>query len=1516
MQADYEYDLFISYAEADRAWVEGYLLDALTQADVRVHSEAAFALGAPRLLEFERAVKDSQRALLVLSPAYLAENFTQFTDLLVQSYGLETATWPVIPLILHPVELPTRLSMLTHLDAVDPERWSEVIEHLCMELQRPVPGPPPKPPCPYPGMVPFCEEDTRFFYGREDEIQQLLRHLRHYICIWIIGPSGSGKSSLISAGLVPRLREREPDQWLVRSMRPGPDPMWSLRDALGASPPEASQDSEAYDEIVASTLAKDPPAIHLLLVVDQLEEVFTQAGKPRQTGFFAALHALHEVEACTLMLVMRADFYPDLMNSDLWPVDAGQRLEIAPLRGEALRQCIQRPAANVGVHLEAGLLERLLADSADEPGALPLVQETMVLLWGEMQRRLLPLSAYEQLGGAGRNGLTVAIAEKADATLSQLSPEGQTIARRIFLRLVQFSEGRADTRRQQPVSALRAAGDDPARFEATLRHLTDHRLLTLRGEKGDPDRRVDLAHEALIGDWPRLKTWLAERREAEQIRRRLETRAEDWQRLGRGEGGLLDEVELLEAERWVGSQVGSDLGHSEAVSELMTASRIAQEERVTRQRRVARFLLGAAAAIVALIVVVLGIGLWSAQQNARNQGAIAEREKRLAQQEREAAETAQAYAIVQENLAVAEAEARADAEERREEAERLRFVSIVRALAAQAPRQQIQTRDERGILLARQAYLFAQKGEVQVFDEVDSGLRESLSVPYLRHTLDSRGGSVLSLAFSPNGKKLAVGEIDDLKVWDFGQSVPSSVSLHQGTDIKAVAYAASGQILASGDEEGTVRLWDVDKPDIVPVVLTGHDGEVTSVAFSPDEQTLASSSKDGTIRLWDVRRTDTAPVIFSGHDGEVTSMAFSPDGKTLVSAGQDGAVRQWDIHHPIAEHDVLYSSNERINTIAFSPDGKMLAWGDSSGLVQVLTLPESQNDEALIETLWGHQGSITSVAFSPDSLELASGSVDATVRIWSTSRLDSQPTVLSGSKDQVFSIAFSPDGKKLAAGGTLGGIVWIWDMSEPYGTPQILKNYNVKVLAMALGPDGQMLATAGEYGPVLLWDLSRPSATVLHGPKTAPWPRSISFSSSGKKLASNGDDGTVQLWDLRQLAAEPKILNSGEEDVFSVALSPDGQLLAAGSFGGTVLVWDLREPDSVPVILGDHEEPVWSLVFSSDGKMLISGGDDSTIRLWNLDKPGNEPTVIDNTGQVQAMALSPDGRMLASGDWLGEIRLWDLREPALTPIILTGHEGEVLSLAFGSDSQVLASGSGSPPLKDLTDNTVRVWNLRDISAPPVILRGHEDRVTGVSFSPDGKTLVSSSEDGTIRIWPRTETIAEVVCEEKAWRNLTLEEWHEFVGVDIPYELTCPNLPLHPTFLEPARDLAREGRIEDATVIVERAFELDPSLENDASIWNTLCWYGSLWGHATEVMGACDRAVELAPDSGQIRDSRGVARALTGDYEGAIEDFESYLEWSKNSGGYEPRDLKRESWIIDLKAGQNPFDEAVLEELLH
>ncbi|MBV9386845.1 MAG: TIR domain-containing protein [Chroococcidiopsidaceae cyanobacterium CP_BM_ER_R8_30] len=1001
-----KYDLFISYADADRGWVKGYLLDALKQAGICYHSEAAFALGTVRLFEFERAIQQSRRTLLVLSPAYIADCSEQFIVSLAQCYGLDTATWPVIPLILHPVELPPRLSVLVKLNATNPDEWEEAVARLCADVHRPVPDSLPQPTCPYPGMVPFSEDMSDRFFGRDKEVKELIERLRLHPFIAVIGPSGSGKSSLVFAGLLPVLRRSRlfgSGEWQVRTMRPGEIPLTALETALGGDPTNPGL-------AVTEVLATQPGTQRLLLVVDQFEELFTLALQ-ETVSFQSALLRLVETPNCYLILTVRADFYPDLMSSPLWRQIQSHRLEIVPLDAVGLREAIVRPAEDVGVFVESALVERLVTDAAGEPGVLPLIQETLVLMWEQVQRRFLPLRAYEALvlprkaygalGSQKLTGLQVALARRADAALASLSEAQQAIARRIFLRLIQFGEGRADTRRQQSINALITAYDDKSLFKQTLHHLANSHLLTLSGEEGS-NTTVDMAHEALISGWPKLQQWISERREAEQTRRRLTAQATEWVRLGQGSGGLLDEVELAEAQGWLSSPDAAALGYDEVLPALVEASgRVIQEAK-------------------------------------RREEEVRQRDLEQERQLRELAESRQTEA---EARAGAEAARAQEAETRvRVQKQRTRIVLVagclLTLLAAIAvgfwikaeqrketainalisePQRLLETDNQLEALIASVKALKQLKEIGGSNTHALNKLKSVIEQVRERNRLEGHQAPVVGASFSPDGKTIASGSADKtIKLWSISGKLLKT--LPDTDQVWGVEFSPDGTMLASASNDKTVKLWSAQGKPLR--TLRGHEDIVVAVSFSPDSKTLASSGYDGTIRIWDtangklLRTIKDLDVIKDR--GVIYSIDYSPDGKTIASTGYyDGNVKIWNINGKLLK--IIKSPQQQknsnpdqkiVSSVKFSPDGQILAWGSYDGIIKLWRVKEGK----FIKTIAAHQDQIYGIAFSPHSEMIASASRDKTVKLW---KLDgTMLATLRGHTQAANQVSFRPKTNK------------------------------------------------------------------------------------------------------------------------------------------------------------------------------------------------------------------------------------------------------------------------------------------------------------------------------------------------------------------------------------------------------------------------------------------------------------------------------------------------------------------------
>jgi WD40 repeat protein len=598
--------------------------------------------------------------------------------------------------------------------------------------------------------------------------------------------------------------------------------------------------------------------------------------------------------------------------------------------------------------------------------------------------------------------------------------------------------------------------------------------------------------------------------------------------------------------------------------------------------------------------------------------------------------------------------------------------------------------------------------------------------------------TVISVAFSPDGKMVASGSLDHtIKLWDVSTGTELGSLKGDYGQILSVAFSPDGKTLASSSANYTIKLWDVwTGTELHTLKLSGL---VQSVAFSPDGKTLASGSSDN-LMLWDVS-TGSELRIFKKDLATphwVKSVAFSPDGKTLANNGLDN-VTLWDVSTG-EELWTVKGFSKPVQSLAFSPDGKTLASGSEDNMIKLWDVSNGKE----LRTLEGHSREVNSVAFSPDGKTLASGSngFSDNLKLWNVSN-GQELRKLKGHSSWVYSVAFSPDGKSLASGSG-DNTIKLWDPSTG-AELRALEGHSRPVNSVAVSPDGNTLAS-GSLGTVKLWNVSTELRTLKGD---GYWVHSVTFG-AGNTLASGSNGGKVKLWDV-STGIELRTVKGQFDSLRSVAFSPDGKTLAIGigdsapgKEGGTIKLWDVSTDREMRILKG-HTYTVEKVAFSPDGKTLASGSWDHTVRLWDFATGKELRTLIGHSRQVEPVAFSPDGKTLASGSWDETVKMWDVATGTLLHT-LEGHSKPVESVAFSPDGKTLASGSDTLKLWDASTGT----ELRTLT-------GHSREVRSVAFSPNSRYLVSGSEDNSIKIWEVTtgkELATLIAFDEKDWIIVT------------------------------------------------------------------------------------------------------------------------------------------------------------------
>ena len=547
-------------------------------------------------------------------------------------------------------------------------------------------------------------------------------------------------------------------------------------------------------------------------------------------------------------------------------------------------------------------------------------------------------------------------------------------------------------------------------------------------------------------------------------------------------------------------------------------------------------------------------------------------------------------------------------------------------------------------------------------------------------------------------------------------------------DVSSVAFSRDGSRIASGSEDATIRLWNVETGAAVGSPLIGHHGPVDSVTFSPDGTKIASSSADGTVRVWNVEDMETGVVVgevlrrYLGHYG-ATSVAFSPDGARIASSASYGRI---EVHNlaTIGRTGPLHMTHcLGATSIAFFPDGTRIVSGSIDLTIQVW---DAKTGAAIIELLTGHTGRITSVAISCDGTRIVSGSHDKTIRVWDVKTWDAIGQPLMGHTREVGSVAFSPDGSKIVSG-SFDNTARVWDVETGEQVCEPHMGHSNIVHSTAFSPDGTQVVSASRDNTIRLWKVETRSAVREQQAGHTGGVVSVAFSPSGSLIVSGSLDHTIRVWSAETGGAVGTPLIGHEGEVYSVAVSPDGSRIVSGSVDTTIRVWSVETCAMIGEPLTGHTDVVRSIAVSSDSTRIVSGSWDYTIRMWNMTTHTaiNMPPMR-HRRQVQSVVFSPDGTKIVSGDRDGTIRVWNTANGATIHELREAHDHFILSVAFSPDSALIVSGSW--------DRTIRVWDAKTGAAFGEPLVGHTDGVNSVLFSPEGNRIVSGAEDKTLRLW--------------------------------------------------------------------------------------------------------------------------------------------------------------------------------------
>ncbi|KAF7979625.1 hypothetical protein HWV62_41573 [Athelia sp. TMB] len=614
--------------------------------------------------------------------------------------------------------------------------------------------------------------------------------------------------------------------------------------------------------------------------------------------------------------------------------------------------------------------------------------------------------------------------------------------------------------------------------------------------------------------------------------------------------------------------------------------------------------------------------------------------------------------------------------------------------------------------------------------EIDRGMEDIW--PALQQIFEGHTDRVKSVAFSPDGRRMASGSDDkSVRVWDTETGTLIVKPFEGHTDwVRSIAFSPDGQRIASGSDDRSVRVWGTETGALIAEPFQGHSGYVMSVAFSPNGRCIASGSDDGSIRVWEAETGTLIAKPIEGHTGGVNSVAFSPDGRRIASGSNDQSVRVWDAETGALIAGLFEGHTSSVLSVAFSLDGQRVASGSAD---QSIRLWDAHDGTPLAKPFNGHTGSVNSLVFSPDGQRIASGSGDQSIRLWDAQDGTPLAEPFKGHTEYVNSVAFSPDGQRIASCSTDLSIR-VWNAKTGTLTAEPFKGHaNFQIISVAVSSDGQRIASSSTDQYVRAWNTETGALFARTSDGHTDIISSVAFSLDGRRIASGSYDRSVRVWDTETCTLIAGPFKGHIGIVNSIAFSPDGRCIASGSSDNSVRVWDAEMGTLITEPIKRHTDSVMSVAFSPDGQRIASGSNDGSVRVWGTETGARVAGPFEGHARlVISVVFSPDGRRIASGSDDGSVQVWDAETGTLIAKSLEGHAGAVNSIAFSPDGQRIVSGSD--------DQSIRIWSAETGALVAGPFEEHTDVVTSVTISLDGRRLVTSA-GFTIRVYDFTQMSA-------------------------------------------------------------------------------------------------------------------------------------------------------------------------------